>query len=72
MIHQRHQLIKVEQSTFLMPDQLFDGLSDVLNELADKIEKNQNDIPVLEKINALGYSTTGNGYYLYQKGIIKF
>lgn len=54
-----------------VPDNLFDRLSDALEELAENVEKNEETYLTLQKIANLAYVTTGNGFYLYQKGILK-
>jgi hypothetical protein len=53
-----------------IPTQLFDRLYGCLDELATKIEKGQKTHAVLQDIAIIGYSTTGNGSYLYTKGIL--
>lgn len=54
----------------LSPD-IFDKLSGVTEELKNTLEKNGNLYNVLKKYALLGFVTSGNGYYLYQKGLIK-
>ena len=56
-----------------IPEGLFDSLNEVLEELAGNIETdNEQDIfRNLQKIANLTYVTTGNGYYLYQKGLLQ-
>ncbi len=53
------------------PDDLFDKLCDALETLAEEIENDAKTYHTLQKIANLAYVTTGNGYYLYQKGILK-
>jgi hypothetical protein len=55
----------------MVPENLFDKLCDSLSELADTIEKDQPTYTVLQDIANIGYSSTGNGFYLYQKGMLK-
>lgn len=51
---------------------VFERLADELEELADTIASKKDDIyDILEKIHAAGYICTGNGYYLFQKGVLK-
>ena len=52
------------------PKNVFEMLEDALERLIDKIEKGEKTHPVLENIFNLAYSTTGNGYYLYLKGMM--
>ncbi len=51
------------------PKEVFDMLQDALEDLANKIQKDEETYPVLQRIYNLAYSTTGNGYYLHLKGI---
>jgi hypothetical protein len=53
-----------------IPLLLFDELADLLDELAGAIQESQNTYEIIQKIAVLSYMLTGNGYYLYQKGII--
>lgn len=54
-----------------VPEGLFERLEDSLLELADVVGRGENTCPVLQKILNLAYATTGNGYYLYLKGMLK-
>ncbi len=54
-----------------IPMFLFDNLADLLDELAGAIQEGQNTYEIIQKIAVLSYMLTGNGYYLYQKGIIE-
>jgi hypothetical protein len=54
-----------------IPPNLFKKLQDTIYVLADNIESNKNIYKELEEVSNLAYSTSGNGYYLYLKGIIK-
>ena len=60
-----------EEDVVQIPDKFFDKLADLTNELALAIEKDENIYEVLQKIAVHSYILSGNGYYLYQKGIIK-
>ena len=53
------------------PPGFFEKLSSLLDELAIVIEQNGELYKILQDIFNLAYITTGNGYYLFQKGIIK-
>ena len=53
-----------------IPDKVFDRLEQGLEEMASRIEQGQETYPVLQTIANLAYSTTGNGYYLYLKGLL--
>ena len=50
---------------------LFDKLTDATKMLGNAIEKNSHPLEALEIIAVIVHSTTGNGYYLYQKGMLK-
>jgi hypothetical protein len=54
-----------------IPLLLFDDLADLLDELAGAIQESQNTYEIIQKIAVLSYMLTGNGYYLYKKGIIE-
>ena len=54
-----------------LPEGFFDKLYEATAELLDVIEKKKNPYEALRQFVLLGYITTGNGYYLYQKGLIK-
>ena len=43
----------------------------MVDEIASRVEKEETTYPLLEKMMTLSYSTTGNGYYLFQKGELK-
>ena len=49
----------------------FKKLSTVTKELAKKIEKDEGISEILKKFVILSFTTTGNGYYLQQKGLLK-
>lgn len=52
--------------------QVYAQLADELDSLAKTIESGEDDVyPILERINATGYICSGNGYYLFQKGILE-
>lgn len=51
---------------------LFYKLSDLLKEMMITIKENNDTYKIIEKIIVLVYTTTGNGYYLKERGIIKF
>ena len=54
-----------------IPDKLLTRLEEALEEMVDRIEQGKETYPALQKMVNLAYSTTGNGYYLYLKGMIK-
>lgn len=50
----------------------FEKLIELVKELGEKIQQDESLIDVLKKFTIIAYSTTGNGYYLLNKGMIKF
>jgi hypothetical protein len=59
------------EKVITIPEGLFNYLAQNLQDLADALLKDGDMITPLERIAIAGYVTTGNGYYLYQKGILK-
>ncbi len=59
-----------ERVVLLFQDQ-FDELIEGSKEFANKIKDKKNFSNTLKKFIVLLYSTTGNGYYLLQKGLLK-
>ena len=53
-----------------IPSGLFESIENLLEDLAKTIKNNKQTHLILAKIAELAYSTTGNGYYLYQKGLL--
>lgn len=70
MMMQNLALIRQGQSVNTFPGDVFQKLEDALGQLAEKVEKKESTYSVLESISNLAYSTTGNGYYLYLRGMI--
>jgi hypothetical protein len=69
---QRLQSIRKQvETTVLLTEEQFSRLSDLTRELSSKIERNENIDDTLKKYVILYYTTTGNGYYLFQKGLIR-
>jgi len=60
-----------QQAQIGIPDNLFTSLENSLAELVFNIEKGAKIYPQLQAMMNLAYSTSGNGYYLYLKGILK-
>lgn len=51
-------------------DELFEELENCLQDMVKCIESDTPLNQILERIANLIYSTTGNGYYLYKKGML--
>jgi DNA replication initiation complex subunit (GINS family) len=60
-----------DEKVIQIPDDFFDKLASLTEELAIAIDGDNDVYEILQKIAIRSYSLTGNGYYLYQKGIIK-
>ena len=59
------------QSVPTIPPPVFDKLQESLENLATYIEEGKKTYPVLQRISNIAYSTSGNGYYLFLKGLLK-
>lgn len=64
-------IFKEEDGTIPLAEDLLDRLVEGLNELATKIEKDEETHETLEKIVQLAYITTETGHYQHQKGQIR-
>lgn len=64
-------IISGGEKVITLPYESFDSLANAVEELGNAIVNDTDIMPSLEKIAAIGYITTGNGHYLYQKGILK-
>jgi hypothetical protein len=70
-ISARIQAIKSGDEVVSFPGEYFDRLSEHVETLASMIEKDENLLGTLAKIAELAYLTSGNGYFLYEKKILK-
>jgi uncharacterized protein YacL (UPF0231 family) len=70
-INRLNAIKKGGDNTVLLFDNQIKALSDYLKELAIAIENKKDLNKILKKFTLLFYSTTGNGYYLLQKGLLK-
>jgi len=72
MLNARVSAIKARQDgSVSLPEGLFDSLEKALEELVDSIDGGKDSYSALQKMINLAYITTGNGYYMYLKGMIK-
>ena len=62
---------QVKDHTILLSNKQFDKLSTLSKELARKINVAEDMDETLKKFTILLFSTTGNGYYLMQRGCYK-
>ena len=60
-----------QEAGIAIPDGLFSRLEEALEEMVERIDNDAETYPALQKMVNLAYSTTGNGYYLYLKGMLK-
>jgi len=70
-ILERLNAIKGGNLVIEFPEGFFDKLADASEDLIEKIKNNEDTYKALEKIGVLTFLTTGNGYYLFQKGSFK-
>lgn len=71
MFHQRLASVKAGDKSFSLTDEQLLRLSEITVELLETIRNDRNLDGVLKKYLVLLYSTTGNGYYLMEKGLLK-
>lgn len=62
---------KVGDHSIVINEEQFIKLIGLSKELARQIKSNKDINNTLRKFIVLAYSTTGNGYYLLQKGLLK-
>jgi hypothetical protein len=61
--------MKGGEQSFPLKEDFFDRLGAEIEELAARLKNDADTGDVLEKIALLAFATTGNGYYLLQKGM---
>lgn len=66
-----NQRLKSTDSVVMLPQNIFERLTELTEKLLNALEKNEDICEILKNFTMLGYVTTGNGYYLYKKGILK-
>jgi hypothetical protein len=71
-ISARVQAIKTGDIVVQLSNEYFSLLAGYVEVLSNQIEADEDTYKTLEKIALLTFLTTGNGYYLFQKGVIKF
>jgi len=67
---QRLHTVKAGDSVVPLLGIQIEKLIEFIMELSEKIRKNEDLNGTLKKLAILGYSTSGNGYYLLQRGIL--
>ena len=68
---QRFEAIKAGQTLIPLSEEQFKKLITITKKLAKNIEKKGDINNVLKEFAVLAYTTTGNGYYLVRKGLLK-
>jgi len=68
---QRLKGIQQGEGTIPLLEEQLNKLILTLKELRDNIQENKDIHETLKKFVLLSFSTTGNGYYLLQKGMLK-
>jgi len=69
--HRFHAIYRGGDKTIVLNDEQLNGIGDCLKEFSKAIEKKESINIILNKFAILAYSTTGNGFYLLQKGMLK-
>lgn len=70
-INRLHAFQKGGDHSIILAEEQFTKLIDLSKELSKRIKENNEINDTLQKFIVLAYSTTGNGYYLLQKGLLK-
>ena len=63
--------LQIPDQVIKIPENFFSKLEETTEELVEALKNNRSIYEHLKKIVLLGYVTGGNGYYLYQKGLLK-
>ena len=71
MFQQRIINIKAGDTTVVIDDRQIDRLESLINDVINVIEQNKKFYNVLKAFIELAYSTSCNGYYLREKGLLK-
>jgi hypothetical protein len=64
---------KIEQGVekiITIPEEFFPELSKLLNDIANAIEKKKDLYPYVQRASLFAHILTGNGFYLYQRGVM--
>ena len=67
----RLNAIAANDRTVPVTPEHFSKVVNLTKDLANKIESNENFVDTLKEFIILAYSTSGNGFYLYDKGVLK-
>lgn len=61
-----------QASIFVIPSEVFQTLAACLDEMAGRWEASRDIDDVLKVVAVIGYSCSGNGAYLWKKGMLRF
>lgn len=64
-------IISGQEKVIKLPERLFSSLADAIKELGEAILNKKDCFESLQKIAVISYVASGNGYYLYEKGVLK-
>ena len=64
-------IMKGGETIIPLQEEHFKKLSQITKELVKKIQNNEDINDILKRYAILAFTTTGNGFYLQQKGLLK-
>jgi hypothetical protein len=67
----RVQAMRSGDNTIQLSEDFFEKLTSLVDELTKRIASGKDAYDILEKIGVLTYTSTGNGYYLFRKGVLE-
>jgi hypothetical protein len=70
-LNSRHMAIKAGDTTIIFPEDLFSRLGVLLHKLADRVDNNKELFDLIPSLVPYGYVSTGNGYYLWKKKVMR-
>ena len=70
-LNRLHAFQKAGDNSIIIAEEQFKKLIDLSRDLGKQIKANKEIKDTLQSFVVLAYSTTGNGYYLFQKGLLK-
>jgi hypothetical protein len=71
IFQQRMAAIKAGDATVVISEDQVNKLEALLEDVISVVEQKKNIDDVIKSFITLSYSTTGNGYYLMEKGLLK-
>lgn len=60
-----------QDNVLVIPEDFFDRLTNITENFCKEIEENTNTYNTLKEFSNLSYLASGNGNYLFQKGMLK-